>query len=52
MTKIKSNNKVKLQKVELLWKEKEYYNSTNLNKNIYILEDFLESINPNVKEIE
>ena len=52
VTKTKSNNKVKLQKVELLWKEKEYYNSTNLNKNIYILEDFLESINPNVKEIE
>ena len=52
VTKTKSNNKVKLQKVELLWKEKEYYNSTNLNKNIYILEDFLESINPDVKEIE
>lgn len=33
---------VNMERVELLWNEKEYYNSTNLNDKVFILNDFLE----------
>jgi hypothetical protein len=31
-----------MERVELLWKEREFYNSSNLNENVYILNDFLD----------
>ena len=51
VTKVRKKNVVKLQKVELLWKEKEYYTSTNLNENVFILEEFLGTLNPTITEV-
>lgn len=52
VTKVKRNNVVKLQKVELLWKEKEYYTSANLNENVYILQEFLGALNPTITTVQ
>ena len=40
----KKDGKVTMERVELLWKEREYYNSSDLNENVYILNDFLDSM--------
>ena len=37
------NGYIELNKVELLWKKREYYNSTNHNDSIYILPNFMEA---------
>ena len=38
----KNDNKVTMERVELLWKEKEYYNSVNLNEKLFILTELLD----------
>jgi protein TonB len=38
----KKDGKITMERVELLWKEREFYNSSNLNENVYILNDFLD----------
>ena len=38
----KKGNKVTMERVELLWKEKEYYTSANLNERLFILSDLLD----------
>ena len=37
----KNGNMITLERVELLWKEKEYYNSTDQNEKLFLLADFL-----------
>ena len=38
----KNGGKCLMEKVELLWKEREWYGSTNLNDKIFILSDLLD----------
>jgi hypothetical protein len=38
----KNENKCQLEKVELLWKEREWYGSTDLNDKVFILSDLLD----------
>lgn len=40
-TRPKKDGTITMKKVELLWKEREFYNSENLNHKIFILNDFL-----------
>ena len=40
---VDENGYIELNKVELLWKKREYYNSTNHNDSIYILPNFMEA---------
>ena len=37
----KNDKKCSLQRVELLWQEREYYTSTNLNEKLFVLSDIL-----------
>ena len=38
----KKGNKVTMERVELLWKEKEYYTSANLNEKMFVLSELLD----------
>ena len=38
----KTNMMVPLERIELLWKEREYYNSEDLNDKVFILADILD----------
>ena len=44
-TRPKKDGTITMDRVELLWKEKEYYNSTNLNEKMFMIDDFLGLIN-------
>lgn len=47
----KDGNKCAMERVELLWKEREYYNSENLNEKLFILTELL-GIDGNVNQQE
>jgi hypothetical protein len=38
----KTNGLVPVERIELLWKEKEYYTSTNLNEKLFVFAEFFE----------
>jgi hypothetical protein len=40
----KTNGLVPMERIELLWKEKEYYTSSNLNEKLFIFAEFLENV--------
>ena len=48
----KNGMKVKMERVELLWQEKEYYNSTNLNEKLFILSELLDIENVDINGAE
>ena len=48
-TRPKKDGTIEMSRVELLWKEREYYNSENHNENVFILEEFLDMIVDNQK---
>lgn len=48
----KDGNRCSMERVELLWQEKEFYNSINLNEKIFILSDLLGIENIDMEVIE
>ena len=44
-TRPKKDGTITMDRVELLWKEKEYYNSTDLNERMFMIDDFLGLMN-------
>ena len=47
----KNGNMCPMERVELLWKEKEYYTSSDLNEKIFVLSDLLGIDNINTEEV-
>jgi hypothetical protein len=43
---------VEMERIELLWKEREYYNQIDLNEKLFILSDFLNIMDINEENIE
>ena len=43
---------VNMERVELLWKEKEYYNSTDHSDKLFVLAEFLDIVDWNEENIE
>ena len=41
-TRPKKDGTIEMERVELLWKEREYYNSENHNESIFMLAEFLD----------
>ena len=48
----KEGNKCSMERIELLWKEKEYYTNANLNEKMFVLTDLLGIGNVNEETIE
>lgn len=48
----KDGNRCSMERIELLWKEKEHYGSANLNERIYVLSDLLGIGNINEETVE
>ena len=48
----KKNNMCQMERVELLWQERDYYTSANLNEKIFVLADLLGLDDINTETIE